>query len=108
MPKPKGQRGSWFATWKGDSLPCVHRHWTKGIWPHHRDPLVNDDSKWPPFIAAIKKGRRVILTEDKPTSDGAPTGDRAGYVGVFEVTNVEVRGSELHFDFVKRVDNGFR
>jgi hypothetical protein len=64
---------------------------------------VSADPKWQPFIAAIEAGGRVILTDDKPMPDGSPTGDRAGYIALFQVTNVELRGAELHFDFVKRL-----
>lgn len=104
MAKPRGSRGSWFASWKGESLPCVHDYWAKGIWPKYCDPNVSDDWRWQPFIEAIRNGRRVILTNDKPDANGQPSGDRDSYIALYEVDKVEVIGSELHFDFVKRLE----
>lgn len=103
MAKPFGQRGSWFANWNGENLPCVHKHWTKGIWPHHNDPGVTDDVKWIPFIESIKNGERVILTDDHVTDDGQLSGSRKGYIALWRVANVERRGNELHFDFVEKL-----
>ena len=45
--KPTGQRGSWFAVWKGESLPCVHACWVppaRGKMTY-LDPHVGDDPK---------------------------------------------------------------
>lgn len=105
MTKPKGIRGSWFATWKGERIPCVHEHWTRGIWPHHLDAGVDGSSKWEPFIRAIVDGKKVILTDDKLGPDGEPSGDRNSYIALYRVENVELRGNELHFDFVERLEN---
>lgn len=101
MGKPKGERGSWFAEWRGEMLPCVHRCWTNGIWPHHCDPGVSDNPKWGPFIEALKLGR-AILTEDHLDRSGHPVG-RKGYVALYRVENVELRGNELHFDIKDRI-----
>ena len=95
MPKPIGERGSWFAKWRGERLPCVHRCWTVGTWPHYADPEVEADGKWPPFIEALRDGK-AILTDG--TSDV-----RTGYVGVYRIDNVEVRDGLLQFDFKERL-----
>ena len=105
MRKPKGTRGSWFADWNGESLPCVHDHWTKGIWPHYCDPHVSDDKRWVPFIEAIRNSKTVILKNDKLDADGLPSGNRNSYIALFRVENVALRGSELHFDFVERLSD---
>jgi hypothetical protein len=105
MAKPKGTRGSWFALWEGEQIPCVHEHWTKGIWPHHVDAGVSSDAKWEPFIKAIREGQKVILTDDKLDENGLPNGARNSYKGLFRVEKVEVRNNELHFDIVERLAN---
>lgn len=101
MAKPRGERGSWFAEWKGEKLPCVHRCWTRGIWPHHCDPGVSDKPQWEPFINALKEGR-AILTEDELDKEGVPI-NRNGYVALYRIENVTLRGNELHFDFTERL-----
>jgi len=101
MAKPKGLRGSWFAKWEGESLPCVHKHWMERL--HYKDAGMTDDPKWGPFVQAIRDGQKVILTDDKLDANGLPTGDRNNYIGLFRVENVEVRDNELHFDFVERL-----
>jgi hypothetical protein len=101
MAKPKGERGSWFAQWDGESVPCVHRRWTEGVWPHHCDPCVDDNPKWVPFIEALKLGR-AILTEDNLDPSRIPV-TRKAYVAIYRIENVEVSGGELHFDFRERL-----
>lgn len=101
MAKPRGERGNWFAMWQGESLPCVHICWTKGIWPHHCDPGVDDNPKWGPFIAALRHGR-AILTDDRLDGAGVPNG-RAGYIALYRIENVELRDNALHFDFKERL-----
>ena len=101
MTQPKGERGSWFAQWAGERLPCVHRRWTNGIWPHHCDPGVNDNPKWGPFVEALKRGR-VILTDDNLDPGGIPV-SRKGYVALWRIDNVELLGTELHFDLRERL-----
>lgn len=103
MARPKGLRGSWFAKWQGEELPCVHEYWARPAWPHHVDPGVDDNPKWGPFIEAIQRGKRVILTRDKLGPDGLPIWEREGYIALYRVENVEVRGAELHFDLVERL-----
>jgi hypothetical protein len=103
--KPTGQRGSWFADWKGESLPCVHACWCrtgKGKMTY-LDPHVGDDPKWGPFIAAIERGK-VILTRDEIAEDGQPF-RRTSYIASYRVQNVQVMGTNLAFEFVERLDN---
>lgn len=105
MARPKGKRGTWFAEWNGESLPCVHDYWSKGIWPSYCDPHVDENSNWGPFIEAIKSGKKVILTNDVPDADGNPSGNRKDYIALFTVENVRVDGGKLKFDFVERLEN---
>ena len=105
MAKPKGQRGSWFADWKGQSLPCVHACWCrpgKGRMTY-LDPFVGDDPKWGPFIAAIRHGT-VILTNDDVGQDGQPF-RRTAYIATYRVRNVQVIGTHLAFELVERLDD---
>ena len=104
MAKPKGHRGSWFASWGGETYPCVHKFWTNGIWPHHRDPNVVNSPQYIDLINAIEAGKTVILTEDEAI-DGGLGFNRKGYIGLYRVANIEVRGPELHFDFVERLED---
>ncbi|WP_374598825.1 hypothetical protein [Brevundimonas sp.] len=105
MAKPAGQRGSWFAIWKGQSLPCVHACWcrTSKVKMTYVDPYVGIDPKWGPFIEAIRLGT-VILTNDDLGADGQPV-RRTSYVASYRVQNVQVIGSNLAFEFVERLDN---
>lgn len=41
--RAKGQRGSWFATVEGKVLPCVHKHWVKGL--SHHDPFARHEGE---------------------------------------------------------------
>lgn len=106
MAKPKGLRGSWFADWKGENLPCVHACWcrTGHGKMSYLDPHVGNDPKWGPFIAAIEAGGKVILTNDELGEDGQPF-RRTSYVASYSVQNVQVIGTNLTFDFIKRLDN---
>jgi hypothetical protein len=97
-----GKRGDWFATVNGERLPCVHAHWTKGIWPHHADPGVDGRRNWREFITAIESGKRVILTTDHVNADGTLAG-RKEYVAIYRVDNVAVYDDTLHFDFTDRL-----
>ncbi|SJM61917.1 hypothetical protein FM111_08580 [Brevundimonas diminuta 3F5N] len=106
MAKPVGRRGSWFADWKGESLPCVHECWCrpgKGTLSY-LDPHVGDDPKWSPFIAAIRSGEKVILTRDELGADGQPF-RRLSYIATYGVKDVQVEGTNLAFQFVERLDN---
>jgi hypothetical protein len=104
MVQPKGTRGSWFADWRGESLPCVHKCWFKAEANRviYCDPGLSDDPRWDSFIAAIRTGGRVILTEDEQRADGFPV-TRAGYIALYQVENVSTESGELRFDFVKRL-----
>lgn len=105
MPKPTGQRGSWFALWRGESLPCVHVCWcrTSRGKMTYLDPHVGSDPKWTPFIEAIKRGT-VILTNDELADDGQPI-RRTSYVATYRVQDVQMIGTNLAFEFVQRLDN---
>jgi len=103
----KGSRGSWFATLPdGTSLPCVHRHWRKGM--EYDDPFaIAGDAVWDEFIDAIARVKRVILTDDEvlaPTTDQRPPSfRRKGYIAVFAVEDVRLEGRHLRFRFTDRL-----
>jgi len=107
MAKPVGIRGSWFANWRGEEVPCVHKHWTKmqSGRMSYLDPGVSSDPKWPPFIEAIKRTKKVILTDDAVDEGGIPGFKRTGYIGLYRVENVDVKDQELSFDYIERLDN---
>lgn len=92
MAVPKGHAGSWFATWEGESLPCIHQHCVKG--GRYIDPGVNDHPAWPRFIAALQADGKAILTTSHPVDrDGLRR--RKSYVGIWPVSDVQVREGVL-------------
>ena len=101
--RAKGQRGSRFAEVRGESLPCVHRHWLAGTQYH--DPNMRAGvPPWPDFIAAIHQKRRVILTRDAVHGTGETIGfERQGYIAVFGVTDITTEGRDLRFRLVQRL-----
>ena len=110
MAIPHGRTGSWFATWKGESLPCVHQHWAKGENGRFRycDPFVNTNPKWSPFIEAIQRKKKVILTRDKVTErvhGREPDFEREEYIALYSVENVQNRDGVLSFEFVQRLED---
>lgn len=42
----KGRQGSWFAEWQGELIPCIHKRWTEGHWPHFIDPGYVGRAEW--------------------------------------------------------------
>jgi hypothetical protein len=101
--KAVGHRGSWFAEVDGELLPCVHKHWWRGRSYH--DPNARPgDVKWNELIEAIRDKGRVVLTDDR-VSDDETAFERSGYIAVYEVANLQVEGSHLKFDFVRRIAN---
>src|SRR5437773_819622 len=103
MKKPRGERGSWFAKWDGEMLPCVHQYWWSGA-RSYNDPYARpEDQKFQELVAAIKLKQRVILTTDT-TPDNGHLFERTGYVAVYEVANVEFDENGLRFDFKSRQD----
>ena len=97
MKKPKGWQGSWFAEWRGEMIPCIHKHWTHGHWPQYRDPGVDERAEWGPFIRALQEGGRAILTTSE-VPDGPGPWRRNGYVGLWSIRNVLVENGVLTFD----------
>ena len=102
MANPVGHSGSWFATWDGENIPCVHFHWTKGTWPEYVDPGFDDRTEWSPFITALQEGSKAILTTSHPP-DKSGMRRRKGYTGIWTISNirvVELEGRrELRFTF---------
>lgn len=104
--KAVGSRGSWFASVDGEQLPCVHRHWMKGM--YHADPgYVEGESQWPALVSAIRAKKRVILTNDEafPVSENkhGMGFTRTGYIAVFAVENIEADEGSLRFKLVERI-----
>ena len=102
MQKPKGQQGSWFATWEGERLPCVHERWTRGTWPEYADPGVDERPEWEPFVLALQRQRKALLTTSEMPEDGGPW-RRSGYTAIFEIDDVRVEERVLRFKFTKRL-----
>ncbi len=96
---PDGHAGSWFAKWEGESLPCVHQHWTKGSWPEYVDPGYDARAEWGPFIEALKTGKKAILTTSHLPDDSGKR-RRKSYIGVWYVSDVRItQDGELRFLF---------
>lgn len=104
MGKPVGRRGSWFAKWKGQEYPCVHKYWTEGHWPSYVDPGVTDEPHWAPFIDSIKERKTVILTTDN-VGPGGSSFERTGYIALLRVEDVDVVENELRFRIVDRLES---
>ena len=103
MARPKGSRGSWFAKWRGNDIPCVHRCWTSGTWPKYRDPYVDDSPRWASFIEALRDGR-TILTDDELDASGMPV-SRKGYLSLWSIGDVSVSDGILEFEFRQRLED---
>lgn len=109
--KAIGQRGSWFATVDGKELPCVHKHWLKGLSYHDPfKPLVNGPSpaRIHEYVQAIQQEKQVILTNDVTHYDqqGMVSGfTRKNYVAVFAVEDVSFDPKiGLKFKITTRLD----
>ncbi|WP_196814786.1 hypothetical protein [Mesorhizobium sp. L103C131B0] len=109
--KAKGHRGSWFATVDGEDLPCVHKHWVKGLLHHDRFQRhgYGNSPQILELAQAVQSGKRVILTDDKPLFDGSGNligFERKGYIAIYEVDDVTYIPEEgLKFRLVKRIRN---
>ncbi len=105
MIKAKGKRGSWFATWQKENLPCVHEEWynhKQGGLPFYLDPGVKlGEKQWDDFIDALKNKKRVILTRDEYTEP--KNFKRSDYQGIFDIDNIAIDDAGLRFDFIKRI-----
>lgn len=105
----KGRRGSRFAALPdGTQLPCVHRYWMKRG-EYEARFVIHGDPAWEEFIAAIRRDRRVILTDDEvlveATETQPPSFRRKKYVAVFAVEDVRVEGDCLRFRFTQRLQD---
>lgn len=100
LPKPKGRQGSWFARTEDRDLPCVHDHWEKAL--KYRDPNVDGRRQWVKFLAALRSGQPVILTQSRITEGGAKW-RRSRYLSLWRIANVQVTDGVLTFDFVDKL-----
>jgi hypothetical protein len=101
----KGQWNSWFATWNGESLPCVHDCWKRG--DHYEDPeVVPEHRHWASFVAGLRNKRRVLLTRDILNEEGRPR-KRAKppgqYLAVWEIADISPDADALRFRFVRQI-----
>lgn len=100
--RPIGSQGSFFAKYAGESLPCVFERWRDG--DRYRDPGVKPSSKkWLNYFAAMRDGRKVILTRQKELENG--TFRRKGYVGIYEIADCHMSDDRLEFTFVKMTED---
>jgi hypothetical protein len=103
--KAIGQRGSWFATIDGESIPCVHDTWVvRGLGERrYLDPKCDPEgAKWIPFLAALRDGKRAILTKDGPPNENMVR-DRVGYIALFSIEDIKAEIGELSFRFTNRL-----
>jgi hypothetical protein len=104
--KAVGERGSWFAKVDGDRLPCVHKHWVTGT--THVDPNYDgSDPKFIELVEAIRRGKRVILTNDIAITNAEKKSgigfERTGYIAIFDVDDLSTGPEGLRFELRKRV-----
>ncbi len=96
-----GARGDWFARVDGERLPCVHKLWWKnGRPPTYNDTEIRSSPKADEFFEAIKRLKRVILTAEKSECVGL---ERASYIAIYDVDDVEFDANGLRFKFKKRL-----
>lgn len=109
--KAMGRQGWWFAEVDGVPLPCLHKHWLKGL--NYHDPFLRHEGKGleakiKEAVDAIMIGRRVVLTTDNATLDKAgnvTAFNRSGYVAVYEVDDVTYSKADgLRLRLAKRID----
>ena len=98
--KATGNIGSWLAEVNGELLPCVHRHWLRGM-TYHDPQAIPGDRKWDDFVGAIRRGR-VILTSDDVSEDERVF-NRKEYIAIFAVEDVQMDGNGLTFRLTKRL-----
>jgi hypothetical protein len=97
--KALGSKGSWFAEWEGEALPCVHEHWKSG--DCYADPEISSRGRWPKFVAGLHAKGRVLVTRDHIV-DGFPRG-RRGYASVWEIESVSADQDALRFRFIRQI-----
>jgi hypothetical protein len=104
--KASGSRGSWFASFDDEQLPCVHKYWLTKM--HHADPnYVAGDKKWDELVDAIFEKKKVILTNDEAhqalEKKGGMAFSRTGYVGVYRIDKIFADDESLRFDLIERL-----
>jgi hypothetical protein len=94
--KPKGSRGSFFATFDGESIPCVSEHWKDGL--RYSDPGAKPSwRRWIKYFGAIRDGQKVILTRQKDLGNGSFK--RTGYSAIYSVSECSMSENGLEFSF---------
>ena len=107
--KAIGARGDWFAEVDGERLPCVHKFWWEKGTLAYNDTKLGSGPKPDELFEAIKELKRVILTDDIPKFEGSEVigFERAGYIAIYAVDDVEFDANGLRFKFKKRLDDLF-
>ena len=110
--KAVGQRGSWFVKVDGVELPCMHKHWLKGLDYHDPFKRHSDESsntKFEQVAKATKMLGKIVLSDDNATLD--QNGDilsfeRTKYIAVYAVSGVSYsREDGLRFKVTQRLAN---
>jgi hypothetical protein len=71
----------------------------------YADPYcLPEESKWVPFLAALRDKKQAILTKDGPPSADMVF-DRKGYIALFQIGALTVENGTLRFEFLKRLAN---
>ena len=104
-----GNQGNWFARIEhaskfpelvGRELPCIWDYWYDGKGKYVDAQYAPTKKKTQAVVTALKNHGLAIMRRRRSSSD-PDLWESAGYIGVFEVTNVEC-GEALTFDVVRR------
>ena len=104
--KAKGMRGSWFATVDGfGRLPCAHQDMTtttrEGM--TYRDELSMAHPQTG-YVEALGDGLVVLTSDHVDRRPGQPPAyRRSGYIGVFRIADLDIKGGVITFRFTQRV-----
>jgi hypothetical protein len=95
-----GNQGNWFATHKGQKMPCV---WETYYYRNHYcdEGIFSAGPKHRRYVEAFKDGAQVLLCGQKSKAGKL---FRDGYVAVLTITNVRKEDGRLEFDVIGRRD----
>lgn len=103
MQKATGLRGKWEAKLAdGRTFPCIHEYWCDEKKQHYNDPGVDLRPIWGPFHASLSADKLAIITKDNRDANG--TFERKGYIGLYQIDNVQMTKTNLTFDIVKMIE----
>ncbi len=106
--KAKGNQGNWFAAVTaprhpevhGKSLPCIWDFWTVADNRYFDPGYAPGNPKAQRVVESLLAYPFAVMRKRKKTDPDI--WQASGYVGIFEVANVEF-GDALKFDIVRRV-----